>query len=613
MKKNRLCFTAGIPGVTRFVLRSADLLYRKRWSLSVLFGLFLILSDSSVQAQGFRRHQVLPAPIPTNSRSFSIPFEVKPDQSTDPVKEVELLVSKDQGVRWHVQKKQPIEAGHFDFKAETDGEYWFAFRIITLSGQTRQIGQGQPQLRVLVDTVAPKLTLQATRQSDGSVLVRWKVSDDHLQGKRPDFSLSLSKDTPENPWRSLEVDGRFLKASETELEGNFVFRPESTGSEIRVRAVADDQAGNRTEIIEPLAPEGPARPAAETPRREPVVEPKEPESVSPDGPVRVLENNDAKIVPPSRPEQAAVMPERTVSPQYSGYGTPIAPPKPMRLNRKTGKEKTIVFKADSPAAGLNAEYQPAPTLGSPKGGPNDKGIVLEPTADLSEAEKKATEKLNDQLLAEMDQFFDGQLAREIRELEHIAEKNVKPDPAELAELLSRGPVLPKIEPIVTRLPVVEKDSETALEKTPGPAPRPALPDRIVAENRDTAIPVKPLPDSTVPAEPPQTQQPPKPKTPGSITAVAMNTTSEQPQIIVKWVPLAGSKGVLVDVLRGETASGPWQPIATNLPDKGEYWWFLSSIDLQPFHLMVRLRVSPENIYTDLTRSPIQIDPKQLRR
>jgi hypothetical protein len=97
----------------------------------------------------------MPVRVESNSKVFSIPFELHPDTSGDPVQEVELMVSTDSGTRWYAAVKVPVKTKKIDFRAEQDGEYWFSFRTITLSGIVKQTGTG-PQLRVLVDTAVPQ-------------------------------------------------------------------------------------------------------------------------------------------------------------------------------------------------------------------------------------------------------------------------------------------------------------------------------------------------------------------------------------------------------------------------------------------------------------------------
>ena len=100
---------------------------------------------------GFGQH-ALPSLIPVNVPNFTIPFEI--GGSAHAIREVELLVSQDRGRSWNIVARQPVETGKFAFRADSDGEYWFAFRTITSAGTPNSM-TGHPELRVLVDTGNP--------------------------------------------------------------------------------------------------------------------------------------------------------------------------------------------------------------------------------------------------------------------------------------------------------------------------------------------------------------------------------------------------------------------------------------------------------------------------
>ena len=91
----------------------------------------------------------LPPLHPVNVLNFTIPFEVS--ESASSLGDVELLVSHDRGRRWHSFARQPVESGKFAFRADGDGEYWFAFRRVSTTGSLAPFS-GQPHLRVLVNT-----------------------------------------------------------------------------------------------------------------------------------------------------------------------------------------------------------------------------------------------------------------------------------------------------------------------------------------------------------------------------------------------------------------------------------------------------------------------------
>lgn len=108
--------------------------------------------------------QTFPPLLPVNVPNFSIPFEIGESAST--IREVELLVSQDRGKRWHSVARQPVESGKFAFHADSEGEYWFAFRTATANGTLAPFN-GQPQLRVSVNTGEPMLTAPSRQRDSG--------------------------------------------------------------------------------------------------------------------------------------------------------------------------------------------------------------------------------------------------------------------------------------------------------------------------------------------------------------------------------------------------------------------------------------------------------------
>lgn len=109
----------------------------------------------------------LPPLLPVNVPNFTIPFEIS--GSAGIIREVELLVSQDRGRRWNVVARQPVETEKFAFRADGDGEYWFAFRTVTLTGDVNPM-TGTPELRVLVNTKNPAAVPSAQRSESGPVI-----------------------------------------------------------------------------------------------------------------------------------------------------------------------------------------------------------------------------------------------------------------------------------------------------------------------------------------------------------------------------------------------------------------------------------------------------------
>jgi len=97
---------------------------------------------------------------------------------------------------------------------------------------------------------------------------------------------------------------------------------------------------------------------------------------------------------------------------------------------------------------------------------------------------------------------------------------------------------------------------------------------------------------------------------GSISGIFLNKTETSPQIVVRWnTGREPWRDAQIDILRSSTKEGQPTPIAINLPNNGEYWWFLTPEDLKPFHIVVRIRSLYGGICTDITQTAITIDPK----
>jgi hypothetical protein len=107
--------------------------------------------------------------VKLSERSFVIPFQVRQDNTADPAKEVELLVSKDHGGHWYSVGRKPVEEKSFLFETESDGEYWFSFRTISLSGSIKHSTSNTPQICVHVETAPTNADNQpASKHEDPS-------------------------------------------------------------------------------------------------------------------------------------------------------------------------------------------------------------------------------------------------------------------------------------------------------------------------------------------------------------------------------------------------------------------------------------------------------------
>ena len=146
----------------------------------------------------------LPEPIPTRQTFFSIPFTVPPptDASLAPV-EVRLYVSADAGASWSLAAKVEPKQKSFSYRAQRDGEYWFAIRTVDRKGHIRPEQSGGPELRVIVDTLPPHLELTAWRAADGQVVVHWVSSDPLL---KPDSLKIECQSAGDAAWKKIGID-----------------------------------------------------------------------------------------------------------------------------------------------------------------------------------------------------------------------------------------------------------------------------------------------------------------------------------------------------------------------------------------------------------------------
>lgn len=177
----------------------------------------------------------------TRQHAFQIPFRIEPARTAQeqPV-EVQLHASSDQGATWEVVDRVKPDKTHFVYRARHDGEYWYAIRTVDAQGVARPEGQLQPQLKVVVDTVAPRLELTARRGAAGEIVARWQAVDPHL--KPASFKLEYQT-APDAPWESVAVESPPSAMRHTS-SGEATWWPRGGGDSLRVRAEVSDSAGN---------------------------------------------------------------------------------------------------------------------------------------------------------------------------------------------------------------------------------------------------------------------------------------------------------------------------------------------------------------------------------
>lgn len=186
--------------------------------------------------------------IVVRQTSFNIPFSV-PATEARPV-QIQLYVSADRGRNWRLYDQLPPDAGRFPFRAQADGEYWFALRTLDAQGRANPAGPMlQPGLRIMVDTREPELQFDATVGRAGEVTCTWRVSDPTLAPR----SLKIEyQEVVDGPWKEMAVQRDVPQPAPNLLVGKTTWFPETTSRVIHVRAEVADRAGNKAAVTRRL-------------------------------------------------------------------------------------------------------------------------------------------------------------------------------------------------------------------------------------------------------------------------------------------------------------------------------------------------------------------------
>jgi len=174
----------------------------------------------------------LPEPFYVAQPAFRIPFQIDESEQSR-LREVQLLVSLDQGQSWQQVARAGPQDHYFAYRAAGDGTYWFVVRTVDSEGRMypASLEGARPGLVVIVDSVAPRVSLQALPPRGSEVGVSWEVQDEYL-----DLStLELEWRAAGGDWQPLAVD-RLARGSK-------YWTPTARGP-VEVRLRVRDRAGN---------------------------------------------------------------------------------------------------------------------------------------------------------------------------------------------------------------------------------------------------------------------------------------------------------------------------------------------------------------------------------
>ncbi|MBX9788357.1 MAG: hypothetical protein K2Y37_05535 [Pirellulales bacterium] len=191
-------------------------------------------------------------PLYTRQAVFAVPFQIdRPARGTQAAGNVQLHVSEDNGQSWRLYEQVAPGASKFTFRAPHDGDYLFFVRTVSAGGQAQPAGAPAPELHVVVDTLAPRLEIEAEQSPSGEVTVRWRTLDRYL---KPESLVLEFQKSVGGPWQRVTVPVEAQPPRRVD-SGDTTFWPGELAGNLLIRARVADQAGNPAVTQATLTPE----------------------------------------------------------------------------------------------------------------------------------------------------------------------------------------------------------------------------------------------------------------------------------------------------------------------------------------------------------------------
>lgn len=224
---------------------------QRRW-ISALAVRALFVAATLGTTESARAQSNAPTPLPpvvnetvplypTRQALFDIPFQIDPPVAGQEPTEVQLHVSENQGQNWSLHAKVAPQEGRFSYRATHDGEFWFLVRTLSRTGKLLPERPFEPELRVMVDTVPPQLTLDLKRGTAGDIVVAWKTSDPNL--KLETLQLTYQGVDGGANWTPITAAAS-RPVGDGSWSGTTSFVPTGALPPLYVRAEVTDGAGN---------------------------------------------------------------------------------------------------------------------------------------------------------------------------------------------------------------------------------------------------------------------------------------------------------------------------------------------------------------------------------
>jgi len=204
--------------------------------------------QAALSAQAPPVTAALPEPIYWKQHLFLIPYQWGSAAEPGAARAVWLFVSKDRGTSWQKISEAKPDVKAFNYRAEGDGEFWFAVRTFDKQGRAWPQGPYQPELRVIVDTTLPRIDeLWAHATANGAIEVQARVADSNLDPNTWKFEWQAD---PSGAWQPAVLQNTTVQAignSGLPLDGSLLhafWQPPAGVRPIELRGIVMDRAGN---------------------------------------------------------------------------------------------------------------------------------------------------------------------------------------------------------------------------------------------------------------------------------------------------------------------------------------------------------------------------------
>ena len=120
----------------------------------------------------------------SKSLTFKLPVRIDDPSFRASLSEVRLFI-KAPGAQWRMQENGSSQTEEFHCRVPQDGEYWYTLVTVDRAGRPSipDVNLEPPSMRIVVDTAAPQIEIQAANTLDGELCLRCAVNDAH-----PDLS-----------------------------------------------------------------------------------------------------------------------------------------------------------------------------------------------------------------------------------------------------------------------------------------------------------------------------------------------------------------------------------------------------------------------------------------